>query len=157
MQKSMLDKILPLARIPDANRGDWLENAEQSVDLVKDNLTSNEIVIYASGPHLLIQSVLTPNEVLDPADHADLARACIMLDDSWIIQRVYGGNEGHRIYLEAPLSRPSCSSLVGSEKLLFVRSFEGVKGFEPTLEINQKLVHALGSGPIKLLAPAATD
>ncbi len=93
---------------------------------------------------MLIHSVLTPNELLDPPDHADLDRAYIMPDDSWIIQRAYGGGEGHRVYLQPPLDHPGCQSLVGSEKLVFVRSFEGVKDYEPTIEISQKLVHALG-------------
>lgn len=144
MPKSTLDKLLPLARIPDVNRGDWLENAEQSVDFLKDSLTADEIVIYASGPHMVIHSVLTPNEVLESPNHADLDRAYIMPDDSWIIQRAYGGGEGHRVYLQPPLDHPGCQSLVGSEKLVFVRSFEGVKDYEPPIEISQKLVHSLG-------------
>lgn len=144
MPESTLDKLLPIARIPDENRLEWLENAEQSVEILKDNLKADEIVIYASGPNMLIHSVLTANELLDPPDHADLDRAYIMPDDSWIIQRAYGGGEGHRVYLQPPLDHPGCQSLVGSEKLVFVRSFEGVKDYEPTIEISQKLVHALG-------------
>lgn len=82
MPKSTLDKLLPIARIPDQNRGEWLESADQSVEILKDNLKADEVVIYASGPHMLIHSVLTPNELLDPPDHADLDRAYIMPDDS---------------------------------------------------------------------------
>ena len=144
MPERTLDKLLSIARIPDVNRGDWLENADRGVDVLKDNLTADEVLIYASGPHVLIHSVLTPNEVLDPPDHADLDRGHIMPDDSWTIQRVYGGGEGHRVYLQQPLDHLGCQSLVGSEKLVFVRSFEGVNDYEPTVEISQKLVHTLG-------------
>ena len=144
MPQDILNKLLLIARIPDSDRGDWLESAEQSVDLLKGNRTAEEVVIYATGPHMLIHSVLTPDEVLDPPDHSDLDRAHIMSDDSWIIQRAYGGGEGHRVYLEPPLDHPGCKSLIGSEKLVFVRSFEGVKDYEPAIELSQKLVHALG-------------
>lgn len=144
MRSRILDVLLPLARVPDSDRGDWLENAEQSLSVLKDNLKADEILLYASGPHLLIHSVLTPNEVVEVPDHEDLDRAYIMPDDAWCIQKVYGGGEGHRIYLEPPLSHPGCSSLVGSEKLVFIRSFEGVKDFELPIELSQKLVHALG-------------
>jgi len=144
MPKSTLDKLLPIARIPDENRGEWLERADHSGEILKDILKTDEIVIYASGPHMLIHSVLPPDELLDPPDHADLDRAYIMPDDSWIIQRAYDGGEGHRVYLQPPLDHPGCKSRVGGEKLVFVRSFEGVKDYEPTIEISQKLVHALG-------------
>ncbi|WP_417277495.1 hypothetical protein [Celeribacter sp.] len=65
MPKSTLDKLLPIARIPDENRGEWLERADHSGEILKDILKTDEIVIYASGPHMLIHSVLTPDELLD--------------------------------------------------------------------------------------------
>lgn len=143
MVRDIFQNLISIARIPDSNRTDWLENAEESVEVLKKSLSDNEIVLYASGPHLLVHSVLTPNEILDPPDHADLDRAHIMPDDSWGIQKVYGGGEGHRIYLEPPLDHPGCNSLVGSEKLVFIRSFDGVKDYEPPIELSQKLVHSL--------------
>lgn len=144
MRSKILDVLLPLARVPDSSRGNWLENAEQSISVLKDNLKTDEILLYASGPHLLIHSVLTPNEFVEVPDHEDLDRAYITPDDAWCIQKSYGGGEGHRVYLEPPLSHPGCNSLVGSEKLVFIRSFDGVKDFEPPMELSQKLVHALG-------------
>ena len=66
-----------------------------------------------------------------------------MITDTWCIQRSYGGGRGHRVYLEPPLSFPGCQTLVGGEKLIFLRSFEGVKAHQTTIEISQKLVHAL--------------
>jgi len=144
MRSRILDVLLPLARVPDSERGDWLENAEQSVSVLKDNMKTDEILLYAFGPHLLIHSVLTPNEVVEIPDHEDLDRANIMLDDAWCIQKMWGGGEGHRVYLEPPLSHPGCRTLVGSEKLVFIRPFDGVRDFKPPIELSQKLVHALG-------------
>lgn len=144
MVQNIFQKLISIARIPDSNRKDWLGNAEESVDLLKKSLGGDEIVLYASGPHMLIHSVITPNEVLDPPDHADLDRAHTMPDASWIIQRVYGGGEGHRVYLQPSLDDAGSQSLVGSEQLVFVRSFEGNKDYEPPMELSQKLVHSLG-------------
>jgi hypothetical protein len=59
----------------------------------------------------------------------------------WGIQKSYGGSEGHRVYLEAPFS--SCKSLLDGEKLVFSRSFYGVQKGQRTIELSQKLVHAL--------------
>jgi hypothetical protein len=143
MRSKILDQLIPLSKEPNSSQGDWLEGATDSVSILQDNLASDEILLYASGPHLLVHSVLTPNEVIEVPDHDDLDRAFVMTDNSWCIQKVYGGGEEHRIYLEPPMMSPGCKTLVGSEKLIFIRSFHGIKEYDPPIEINQKLVHAL--------------
>lgn len=143
MRSKIIDVLLPIARVPDSDRGNWLESAEESVSVLNCNLKADEILLYASGPCLLIHSVLTPDEIVEVPDHKDLDRAHIMSDDAWCIQKSYGGGKGHRVYLEPPLSNAGFNSLVGSEKLVFIHSFEGVKNFEPPIELSQKLVHAL--------------
>ena len=145
MMSSILQSLTNLGRVPDTNPGNWLENAEQSVRSLTQMCEENkEIFLYASGPHLYVHSVLVPRAAVDPPDHDDLARAHIMITDTWCIQQSYGGERGHRVYLEPPLSFPGCRTLAGGEKLMFLRSFEGVKAFQSTIEISQKLVHALG-------------
>ena len=131
--------------MPDTDVGNWLEDAEQSVRFLTRNCTTNEeIVLYASGPHLFAHAVLVPRAAVDPPDHDDIARAQIMAAETWCIQRLHGGGQGHRVYLEPPLSDPGCQTLVGGEKLIFLRSFEGIKAYRSIIEISQKLVHALG-------------
>ncbi|HEL3831073.1 TPA: hypothetical protein UMX25_000051 [Stenotrophomonas maltophilia] len=39
---------------------------------------------------------------------------------------------------------PGCKSLVGGEKLIYRRSFNGVEKGPPSIELSQKLVHSLG-------------
>ena len=64
----------------------------------------------ASGSHVLIHGVLALQGKVTPPDGADLQDGNIpMPDDSWAIERVWGGEEGHRMYLEAPLSSGSKS------------------------------------------------
>lgn len=139
------DKALRALMWPaDGDRSAWLLDAENSVEYLKDNIRGDEIVIYAGGGAVLIHGVLAPIHQVSPADHNDLLRSHVMPDDSWSIQKVWGGGEGHRMYLEPPLSHPGCTSLVGGEKLIFRRSFNGVERGRPPVELSQKLVHSLG-------------
>lgn len=122
----------------------WLLAAETSVDFLRDNAMRDELVVYASGGAVLVHGVLAPTAQVTPADHKDLSGAYLTPEDAWCIQRAWGGGQGHRIYLEPPLSSPGCKSLVGGEKLIYRRSFDGVaKGSSP-IELSQKLVHSLG-------------
>lgn len=119
----------------------WLIGAEDSVKFLQENAKSEEIVIFASGPATLIHAVLAPLKQVTPADQEDLMHAFVQTDERWAIQKSYGGGKGHRVYLEAPLS--GGKSLGGGEKLIFRRSFHGVQKGEASVELSQKLVHAL--------------
>jgi hypothetical protein len=132
-----------LAQAPTDKAADWLVGAEDSVAFLNANARSEEIVIYASGPAVLIHGVLAPLKQVTPADQEDLMSGFVQTDESWVIQKSYGGGEGHKVYLEPPL-RHGGKSLSGGEKLIFRRSFEGVQKGESPVELNQKLVHALG-------------
>ena len=144
LSKKISSALVELARLPDVNHDPWLEGAIESVEFLKRNyLKDDEILLYAYGPHFWVHSVLARNAAIDPPDHKDLLNSRIMPDDSWCIQRSCGGGEGRRVYLEPPLSHPGCKSLVGGEKLVFMRDFEGMEPLEPLIEINQKLIHSL--------------
>jgi len=134
-----------LAWAPEKENGDaWLLDAELSVDFLRDNATRDELVIYASGGAVLVHGVLAPAKQVTPPNHDDLRGAFLMPEDAWCIQRAWGGGEGHRMYLEPPLSSAGCKSLVGGEKLIYRRSFNGVTKDAPPIELSQKLVHSLG-------------
>ena len=115
-----------LAQAPADKAASWIVGAEESVEFLKANTQSEEIVIYASGPAILIHGVLAPAQQVTPADQEDLMRGFVQTDESWVIQKSYGGGEGHRVYLEPPLRHES-KSLSGGEKLIFRRSFDGVQ------------------------------
>lgn len=121
----------------------WLLDAEGAIEFLKSNATCEELVIYASAGAVLIHGVLAPTAQVTPADQTDLLGAHVMSDDSWCIQKSWGGGQGHRIYLEPPLTHPGCKSLVGGEKLIFRRSFTGVDTGPAPIELSQKLVHSL--------------
>jgi len=130
-----------IAQAPVSDAAKWLIGAENSVEFLKQNAQSEEVVIYAGGPALLIHAVLAPVHHVTPADQQDLMDSFASTDETWVIQRSYGGGEGHRVYLEPPLK--SSKSLAGGEKLVYQRNFHGVDKGERALELSQKLVHAL--------------
>lgn len=131
-----------ISHMPATGEAEWLVAAEHSVAFLKESAQSEEVVIYASGAATLIHGVLAPLKQVTPADQEELMHAFVQTDESWAIQKSYGGGEGHRVYLEAPLR--SWKSLAGGEKLVFRRSFDGVQKGESPIELSQKLVHSLG-------------
>ncbi|MEI7465111.1 MAG: hypothetical protein WCJ87_07190 [Burkholderiales bacterium] len=137
-----ISRLQAISQLPNAGGAEWLVEAENSVEFLKVNAQSEEVVIYAIGPATLIHAVLAPLQQVTPADQEDLLRCFVQIDESWVIQKSYGGGEGHRVYLQAPLSS-QCKSLAGGEKLIFRRSFDGVQEGESPIELSQKLVHAL--------------
>ncbi len=139
-------KIADLKKINEMPSDDsqaWLVGAEDSLNFLKQSSNSDDIVIFASGKCVLIHGVLAPSENLTSPDGEDLQyKNPPMLDDSWAIQKVWGGGEEHRMYLEAPLSSTS-KSFQGGEKLIFKRSFMGVSNAPYSIELSQKLIHSL--------------
>lgn len=131
-----------LMRPPAPDDAAWFGKAEESVTFLKEIATGDEIPIHVSGPMVLINTVLAPVGQVTPPDHADLLRSYVQNDDTWCIQKSYGGGEAHRVYLEPPLASPGCKSLVGGEMLLYKRSFYGTN-LPTEIEISQKLVHCL--------------
>lgn len=143
MRPFKLAELKKINELPKEDSQNCLINAESSIDFMRLNSASDEVVIYASGSSVLIHGVLAPTTKVSPPDGKDLQDSNIpMPDDSWSIQRVWGGGEGHRMYLEAPLSSSS-KSFQGGEKLIFRRSFTGVTEGPSTIELSQKLVHSL--------------
>jgi hypothetical protein len=132
-----------IARAPVDRKAEWLLRAEDSIAFLESNAHHDEIVIYATSDAVLIDGLLARTGQVTPADQADLLNAHVMQDDTWCIQRAWGGREGHRISLEPPLSAPGCKSLVGGERLIFRRRFTGVAEGPTPIELSQKLVHSL--------------
>lgn len=121
----------------------WLVGAEDSINFLRQNGSNDEIVIYASTRSVLIHGVLGLTRKLTQESISELQNRNIpMPDDSWSIQRVWGGGKGHRMYLELPLASVS-DALSGGEKLIFRRSFIGVSHGPTPIELSQKLIHSL--------------
>lgn len=139
--KKQFDALKAIAAIPDADRQAWLAAAEDGISFLKANAVSDAVVLYASMPCAWIASAMAVNHHLTPVDREDLREAYLQLDDTWVIQNSFGG-DGHRVYLEPPLASAS-ATLEGGEIPVYRRTFHGMNRREP-LELNQKLIHALG-------------
>ncbi|MEJ1164743.1 hypothetical protein V9K97_13635 [Variovorax sp. CCNWLW186] len=140
-QRFNIAALKAIAHAPASGEAQWLVGAEDSVEFLKQNAKNEEIVIYAGGPAALIHGVLAPLQQVTPADQQDLMNHFVGTDETWVIQKSFGGGEGHRVYLEAPLA--SGKSLTGGEKLIYQRTFHGVHKGERPIELSQKFVHAL--------------
>lgn len=131
-----------LTECPDQEAVEWLNGAEDSVSYLKINAENDELVIYASAKSVLIHGVLAPTSKVTPPDGHNLQHSSFpMTDDCWVIQRAWGGGQGHHIYLDPPLS--GSKSFEGGEKLIYRRSFDGVQQGPTPIELSQKLIHSL--------------
>ncbi len=127
---------------PQPGDPEWYRNAETSVEFLKQLADDDEVPIHVIGPSFLISGILALQSRVTPPDKSDLLGHFIYSDDTWKIQRSQGGGEGHRIYLEPPLSARGCKSFEGGEPLFFKRPFHGAD--VPTeVELSQKLIHSL--------------
>lgn len=140
--KKQFEALKVVGILPDEGRTQWFSGAEESVKFLGTNATSEFVVLYASMPCAWIVSAFALTERLYPVDRESLREASISLDDTWVIQKSYGGGEGHRVYLDPPLSF-SAKALEGGDLPVFRRTFYGMDRVEP-FEINQKLLHCLG-------------
>jgi len=144
MNRFKLSELESLTECPNSRAAEWLMGAEDSVLYLKANTIADEVVIYASGKSILVHGVLAPNFKVTPPDGHDLQHGTFpMADDCWSIQRVWGGGQGHRMYLDPPLSSSGSKSFEGGEKLIYRRSFHGMQQGPAPIELSQKLVHSL--------------
>ena len=141
MHANILNDLKLLAQIPRQDPGSWLASAHAGVEFLKDHLSSDTTVLYASLNAVMIHGVLIPLKHLEALDHERLSREFVMPDDSWIIEHSSGGGRPDRVYLAPPLRRLG-KPMDEGEKLVFKRSSSGRQGDTP-VEISQKLVHAL--------------
>jgi hypothetical protein len=91
-----LPDLLAVSNPTETGSGHWLVGAEDSIHFVRQNASNDEIVIYASTRGFLVHGVLGLTRKLTQESIAELQNRIIpMLDDSWSIQRVWGGGQGH--------------------------------------------------------------
>jgi hypothetical protein len=142
--RDLYKKLSSFGMIPsgDASKA-WLTSAEQDGVALLTEQESDLVILYASFRHLWIISLFAPTSNLQHPNKDDLYNARIQPDDTWCIQRVWGGGQGHTIYLEPPVEFGKGHPLNNSEPIVFRRSFDGMANYFSPIEISQKLVHSL--------------
>ena len=121
----------------------WLTGAESSIGFLQDNAQAEQVVLYATLPHVFIHGMLAPLKQLKSLNHSELGSSLIAprLDATWCIEHTSGGGRPDRVYLASPLCDLG-ATLKGGEILVFRRPWPAVER-TPT-EISQKLTHSLG-------------
>ncbi|MDR3509927.1 MAG: hypothetical protein P4L64_18725 [Caulobacteraceae bacterium] len=140
--RRQLQALRAIAFAPLKDRANWLAGAQEGVEFLKSNATSDYILLYASLGMAYVQSALAPVEALTPAKTDELISAHLDVDHGWCIQHEWG-SEGRKIYLEGPLRGAGIESLAEGEQLVFRRIFNGLRQHRPVVEICQRLVQAL--------------
>ncbi|WP_415383877.1 hypothetical protein [Pseudomonas aeruginosa] len=103
--------LIALATAPEDQDDPWYVYAEQAVHYMTANSDSDEIVIYASAPFLLIVGALAPTENVTPPDGGALQNLTLFTNATWCIQRSWSSGEGHRVYIEPAFPEDSGSPL----------------------------------------------
>lgn len=61
-----ITRLQAISQLPGTNGANWLVGAEDSVEFLKTNAESDEVVIDAIGPATLIHAVLAPLQQVTP-------------------------------------------------------------------------------------------
>ncbi len=127
----------------DLNYEQWLEKALEIKDLLIQCQNGREIILHFMAPRLAIKSFLVPTNAVIKPDHIDLSRVKFWTPNSWQIVQTYNENKFEDIFLESYQKNVGCESLINGDIIVYKRLFEGVDSYKPSLEISQKITHAL--------------
>jgi len=136
-----LNIINNFARKPDQKDefDEWVKQ-DDTVDFINSDLLDKDIILYAAFPSTLIHCALVPLVPLTPDTINDLQSWDQTPYSGWSVWSKPGGND----WIEPPLSSSGSKTLQNGEQILFVRSFDGVKGMGSYIEVSQKLTQVLG-------------
>ena len=119
----------------------WIK-AEGHLDLLRNNATKDELIIYGSGNYTSIHTAVVGENSVCPVDQEDLLRwnynPC-----SSLASYVYGWERGDVcIEIERGVSGSGTKTLKDAQPLVFKRTFEGWKGEDESyFEILQEYSH----------------
>ncbi|MGL1934473.1 MAG: hypothetical protein OCD01_05615 [Fibrobacterales bacterium] len=133
------DNLLTFQSAP-KNKDDfskWVLQEDIFKFLIRD-FSDDYIIVYATLPHLYINSVLLPVFDRNENNINELKRWSLDNDSTWGI-----GYSHDDISISAPLSSCGSKLLSTGDQLIFSRSFSGAERLGRYFEINQKITHLL--------------
>jgi hypothetical protein len=140
MNPANLAEIVELSREPEAESqfASWLEQCDVVPFLERDAL-DEDIVVYASLPHVYLHAILVPTFELH---HDVIDRLLEWNIDAMGCWSVAGSLT--EVSIASPLEHSHIPLVKAGEKIVFVRSFEGSKSKSTYYELNQKIAQVLG-------------
>ena len=117
----------------------WLE-PNDALDLLKDNLSDTEFILYAGLRFTFIYGIVVPATSLEPPDVDDLLHWSGNPWSSWSTWYSFG--ETPAIAISPPLSDIGSQTLAGGEQLIYGRHFDGRQEQTHYFELLQKFTHS---------------
>ena len=136
----LIERIANLDKLPDdaAEYASWIK-ARGHLDLLQDNSTEDELIIYGSGDYTFINAVVASENSLSSLDQDDLLRWNGNASSS--CASYVWGEKRKDVWIEREGCNWRSKTLKDARQLVFARSFEGWKGGRSYCEILQEYLH----------------
>lgn len=119
----------------------WIER-EDAIDFLRTNAEAEDLILFASFPHLFVHAVGVAAERVNPMDVEDLLGWNFNAHDgSWGVCYRFSPPD---IWVNPPLSSTATKTLEHGTKFVFHREFEGLIGEKRYIEILQEFLHIFG-------------
>lgn len=143
--KKLAERIAAVDQAPEDEAGfaDWIK-AGGHLDLLHDNAQDDEIIVYGSGPHFFVHSLVVANDKLTPVNEEDLLGwSCNPFTS--IASQVWGGGRND-VWIERGDRHRGADTLSDAMDLVFARTFEGWADEDERtyFEVHQEYTHLSG-------------
>ena len=143
--KKLVERIAELNEIPEDKTkfAEWI-TANNHLNLLRENAQDDEIIVYGSGSHFFVHSLVVPNDRLYPIDEEDLLGwSCTPFTS--IASQVWGGGRDD-VWIDRGQRHRGADTLAVATDLVFARTFEGWADEEERtyFEIHQEYAHLSG-------------
>ena len=138
----LIERMSDIDRLPDvpAEYEQWIK-AGKHLELLKDNATEDELIIYAGGGYTFIQSVVVNREELLPIDIDDLLQWSGTPD--CCASYIWGGGRDD-VWLEQTCPIDGAKSLASSRALVFMRTIDELQDeHRHYFELSQEYAHVV--------------
>lgn len=134
------ENILSLSKEPEQKDAfnTWVHQGEV-IPFLEKEIEDENIIIYASLPHIFIHAVLIPDVKLNDSTVKDLLKWSYNPFSTWGI-----ACSSDDAWIERPLAGSGSKTLSEGEQIIFRRSFDGDESKKRYFELEQKISHVLG-------------
>lgn len=138
MSTGPINELVGMSRDPvadDEEYEDWIK-CEDALQFLAADTGREELILYATLPHVFVNSIAMPNETLKQSTQEDLLKWNFTAYGGWGVALWFSPE---RAEISAPLSSEA-EPYSAAEKLVFARSFSGRSNGKHYHEILQKFI-----------------